>query len=345
MPSLYRGFKQAVGFALGIVFVLVILGNFSATKNFDSSNLAPKSTLSHEKQLNGFLDSISRKVNDMEHKIESINDLRNMLEDLKEQNGKNQNFNIGAGKIFKSQESDDYDDDYDYGEEEQGPPMPYNDTILTSIQFIDNNQNVDRELSTEDQTTDYQEIYSSEPTQAPSPSIESPWDKYRSESWESVAYWNGPAPNPTFVFHNKLPKAGSSTMNNILKLLKKRNLFTYKKLEPTELTGDTYAKETPTAEWIRQNWSDLNNTSDVHFLLKHHFPFDFQRHGFQQPTYINVMRDPIDWFQSHYYFERFGWQQVNADRGFKGTDEERDMIIDDCVKTRYKQCQNFSKLE
>ena len=32
-------------------------------------------------------------------------------------------------------------------------------------------------------------------------------------------------PNPDFIFHNKLPKAGSSTMNNIFRLLAKRNNF------------------------------------------------------------------------------------------------------------------------
>ena len=37
--------------------------------------------------------------------------------------------------------------------------------------------------------------------------------------------------NPDFIFHNKLPKAGSSTMNNICLMLSKRNNFNYRKVE------------------------------------------------------------------------------------------------------------------
>ena len=44
-------------------------------------------------------------------------------------------------------------------------------------------------------------------------------------------------------------------------------------------------------------------------LLKHHFYFDFRNHGLRQPTMINVIRDPVDWFVSQYYFRRFGWNR------------------------------------
>ena len=60
------------------------------------------------------------------------------------------------------------------------------------------------------------------------------------------------------------------------------------------------------------------------------------------PLYINVMRDPIDWFQSHYYFERNGWERGEGDRNsFKGTEAERTMIIDECVVKRSAQCVNI----
>merc|ERR1712050_98209 len=38
--------------------------------------------------------------------------------------------------------------------------------------------------------------------------------------------FSGPkAPNPRFIFHNKIPKSGSSTMANILKALEETNPF------------------------------------------------------------------------------------------------------------------------
>ena len=163
-----------------------------------------------------------------------------------------------------------------------------------------------------------------------------PWDIYRSYDWDSsVIGWKPPLPNPKMIFHNKLPKSGSSTMNNLLKVLSKSNQFAYKKIEPTDLPNDLMSEESPVINWIK-----ANATGQPFVLLKHHFPFDFTKHSLEQPTYINVIRDPIDWFQSHYYFERFGWEQVNGARHFKGTEEDKNMIIDDCVKNKHKQCVN-----
>lgn len=48
--------------------------------------------------------------------------------------------------------------------------------------------------------------------------------------------------------------------------------------------------------------------------------------GIRDATYINVLRNPIDWFVSHYYFERFGWQRKADARGFKGSDADRDRV-------------------
>ena len=44
-----------------------------------------------------------------------------------------------------------------------------------------------------------------------------------------------PVPNTKFVFHNKLPKCGSTTMHNIVGLLSRKNNFTYWKVRETEL--------------------------------------------------------------------------------------------------------------
>ena len=44
--------------------------------------------------------------------------------------------------------------------------------------------------------------------------------------------------------------------------------------------------EEPTVEFVK------NMTTHPLVLLKHHYPFDFQKHGVKQPTLINVIRDP-----------------------------------------------------
>jgi hypothetical protein len=40
-------------------------------------------------------------------------------------------------------------------------------------------------------------------------------------------------PNPEFIYHNKLPKCGSTTMHAILGVLSRWNSFRYLKLEPS----------------------------------------------------------------------------------------------------------------
>ena len=100
--------------------------------------------------------------------------------------------------------------------------------------------------------------------------------------------------NPDFIFHNKLPKAGSSTMNNILLMLSQRNNFNYRKVEPHELAGDAFSREIPVVDYVK------NITTTPMILLKHHLPFDFEKHGIQQPTAINVIRDPGNLSRSSY---------------------------------------------
>ena len=45
------------------------------------------------------------------------------------------------------------------------------------------------------------------------------------EERESFMPNGGKIPNPDFIFHNKVPKSGSSTMKHILKFLAKQGLF------------------------------------------------------------------------------------------------------------------------
>lgn len=77
-------------------------------------------------------------------------------------------------------------------------------------------------------------------------------------------------------------------------------------------------------------------------LLKHHYPFNFTKYERVQPTFINVMRDPTQWFQSHYYFERYGWQRKQETRttGQKKalSEEDMKMTINECIERRHEAC-------
>lgn len=142
-------------------------------------------------------------------------------------------------------------------------------------------------------------------------------------------------PNADFIFHNKLPKSGSSTMNQLLNQLRKHNPFTYLKLNPTEIPGDSFDLEAPFMAHFKNIINNVTQTPLV--LLKHHFPFDFTKHGIKNPTYMNVIRHPASWFQSHYYFERFGWQRSQENRKAL-SEKDKYMTINECAEIQHNSC-------
>jgi dermatan/chondrotin sulfate uronyl 2-O-sulfotransferase UST len=51
-------------------------------------------------------------------------------------------------------------------------------------------------------------------------------------------------PNPRFIFHNKIPKCGSSTMSNVLLTLQHINTFKLNHLRPCLEDGDCIKSQT-----------------------------------------------------------------------------------------------------
>lgn len=140
-------------------------------------------------------------------------------------------------------------------------------------------------------------------------------------------------PNPNFIFHNKLPKSGSSTMNQLLRNLAKKNNFNFAKVEPNQIPNDRFDLEKPLVKFVQET------KKEPYFLLKHHFHFNFTRHGLRQPTFVNVIRDPVDWYTSQYYFRRFGWVQSTTTRdSFVGSQEDRERSIDGCIQQGLMEC-------
>ncbi|CAG5105830.1 Oidioi.mRNA.OKI2018_I69.chr1.g2491.t2.cds [Oikopleura dioica] len=151
-------------------------------------------------------------------------------------------------------------------------------------------------------------------------------------NWQSMNFKTR-TPNAKFIFHNKLPKSGSSTMNQLLRQLSKKNNFNFAKVEPSQIPNDRFDLEKPLVKFVQET------KKEPFFLLKHHFWFNFTRHGLRQPTYVNVIRDPVDWYTSQYYFRRFGWvQQTTTRDSFAGTQADRDRTIDQCIQQGLMEC-------
>ena len=133
-----------------------------------------------------------------------------------------------------------------------------------------------------------------------------------------------------------MPKCGSTTMQKILNTLKRINGYTLHNiyvaqtrnqdnvlLDALKTAGETYTFPTTT------------------IILKHHTFMNFSSYNLPQPTYLNVVRDPIDRWTSEYYFCRYGWGKKKDYKGsdcVNMTEVDLNRSIDDCVQQGVSEC-------
>jgi len=139
------------------------------------------------------------------------------------------------------------------------------------------------------------------------------------------------APNPGFVLHNKLPKCGSTTMHNILTMLSQWNNYEHIKIDSAMMKFDD---EKDLAAYLK---SILRPPMTV---MKHHYFFNFTEYGMKAPTWINVMREPISWFESRYWFKQNGWIHKTGSRTKENSHDFEDerLDIDTCIRRKMKDC-------
>ena len=145
-------------------------------------------------------------------------------------------------------------------------------------------------------------------------------------------------PNDWFVFHNKLPKCGSTVMNDMLRGLSARNKFKYIKMDAENMKFD---EEQKLVDWLHTQGLQEGKPF---FLMQHHYWMDFTKYPtakggsekFKQPTLINVMREPTSWFSSHYHFHLYGWKRNPGTRNSK----KEGMDLNSCILENVEQCQH-----
>lgn len=109
---------------------------------------------------------------------------------------------------------------------------------------------------------------------------------------------------PRQIFYNRIGKAGSSTLKNWVRDQGRQSKIT--------ITEGGRSNEFMTMggelEWIqiltgdkKYRWMTGRNFYDHHVFF-----VDFERYGEPQPTYINMLRDPVDRYVSQYTF----WRQL-----------------------------------
>ncbi|XP_066014984.1 uronyl 2-sulfotransferase [Pocillopora verrucosa] len=134
------------------------------------------------------------------------------------------------------------------------------------------------------------------------------------------------------IVYNRVGKCGSRTMIHLMATLTKK--LGYKVIGSTQNSnGEVTLRE-------QVELVDLIDQFQPPFIYHHHIRFvDFKRFGAVQPIYINLIRDPLARMVSSYYYSRFGdHREGERNWSFKGTEEQKNMTFDECVKKEMDDC-------
>ena len=235
----------------------------------------------------------------------------------------------------------------------------------TQLKSIKQNKNFKKFIEPLQKSSETQKII-----EQPKSSREAMHEKYN----KPVDFFEEPSmktpPNPDFIFHNKMPKSGSTTMHFLLRKLARKHKFKYIKVNAAEVTAmksekvegahnahlvvdDLMNRIKKELKVIAQNVENREKNTENKggknkgkneklFIIMHHYTMNstfFKEHLNTSPTLMNVIRHPVDHFQSQYYFRRIGRgmdkHRMSMD---KYTEKEKNTTIDECVKTRLPEC-------
>lgn len=113
------------------------------------------------------------------------------------------------------------------------------------------------------------------------------------------------------LFFNRVPKVGSQTTMELIRLLSLKNDFSFHKdrTQKVENIKLTHNEE----KWL-VNMVDYFTPASAY--IKHVCFVDFSRHNNSIPIYVNMVRDPVERVISWYYYVRAPWYFVERKRAF-----------------------------
>jgi len=138
--------------------------------------------------------------------------------------------------------------------------------------------------------------------------------------------------NPAqIVIYNRVPKTGSTSLMNVLYELYSVNRFRVVQLHVTQFKHILTVGDQISFSKNISNWSSTPTVYHGHFAY-----FSPQRVGVNvNPTFINLVRKPLDRLVSHYYFLRYGDDVlVNKIRAKEGDTT----TFDECVNKGQADC-------
>ena len=139
------------------------------------------------------------------------------------------------------------------------------------------------------------------------------------------------SPENIVIVYNRIPKTGSTSFMNATYKLALVNRFS---VALVKLSTKKYLWHFNDQYFFAKNITLWQARKPA--VFHGHFPFlGFIPLGFPQPLYINIVRDPLERFVSHYYFLRFGdTYSPNKIRKRHGDPT----TLDECVLQRKYDC-------
>ena len=101
-------------------------------------------------------------------------------------------------------------------------------------------------------------------------------------------------PLPDMLFFTKIMKTATSTLQNVHRLLSMRNKYSLWDIEPPRYRGKNATRIA--LEILMPSCPRLVNS--------HHRFIDFTASGFRNPTYVSMVREPLERIQSYFHFDR-----------------------------------------
>ena len=167
------------------------------------------------------------------------------------------------------------------------------------------------------------------------------------KSQESVDFLHDVTPlNEWFYFYNRIPGSGTTSFTKILEKLSIANNFKIINIDQPlttfkdEIVVNELRNLPPSALGCPGDGVQKNQAKKL-VLIKDHFWFNFTEQFLPQPTYINLIRDPVEKFTAEYYRCRYGFKGKPDFRGPTCkymTRERLDMTLDDCIKHKLEEC-------
>ena len=127
--------------------------------------------------------------------------------------------------------------------------------------------------------------------------------------------------DPQVIVYNRIPKAGSTTILDLLHRLSSTNAFAL--IRPMPYYNHTAARNAILAAL----------SSGKRTVVCNHFNFPELLYGVGNIAYINVMRNPVDRCISWYHYSRYGDRSRHLKRGV--FDEYGDAPLEDCLAKPY----------